>query len=115
MVLIVEDHPLVQITASVLIEDAGMATVVAADADAALDILTSRDDIHAVFTDVSMPGSMDGVALAQVVRQRWPDIQLVVTSGDQLPEDTCLPCGVAFLRKPYEYANVIGELLGDAA
>jgi CheY-like chemotaxis protein len=113
MVLIVEDHPLVQITATALIEEAGMDTMVAADADEALRILGARDDIHAVFTDVAMPGSMNGVVLAQLIRQRWPAIQLVVTSGGQLPEGVVLPRGVAFLRKPYEYANVVAELRGD--
>ena len=115
VVLIVEDHPLVQITATAWIEDAGMDTLVAADADEALAILSGRDDIHAVFTDVAMPGSMNGVELAQLVRKRWPAIQLVVTSGGLLPSGVTLPRGVPFLRKPYDYANVVDELLGDAA
>lgn len=115
VVLIVEDHPLVLITATALIEDAGMDTLVAGDADEALAILTTRDDIHAVFTDVAMPGSMDGVALAQLVRERWPGILLVVTSGGVLPDDATLPRGVPFLLKPDEYAKVVDELLGDTA
>ena len=113
IVLIVEDHPLVQITAAALIENAGMATVVAADADEALEILSGRDDIHAVFTDVTMPGSMDGIELARLVRTRWPEIALVVTSGDELSEMVRLPSGVRFLRKPYQYASVVEELLAD--
>ncbi len=113
VVLIVEDHPLILLTAAALLEDAGMDTVVAADADAALAILDARDDIHAVFTDVAMPGSMDGVALAQLIRKRWPAIQLVVTSAGQLPDDATLPRGVPFLRKPHDYAKVIDELRGD--
>ncbi len=115
VVLIVEDHPLVQITAAALIEDAGMDTLVAADADEALCILTARDDIHAVFTDVSMPGSMDGVALAHCVRERWPAIQVIVTSGGKLPTDTILPGEVSFLQKPYEFANVVNELRSPEA
>ncbi len=113
IVLIVEDHPLVQITAAALIENAGMATVVAADADEALEILSGRDDIHAVFTDVTMPGSMNGIELARLVRTRWPEIALVVTSGDELSEMVRLPSGVRFLRKPYQYASVVEELLAD--
>lgn len=113
IVLIVEDHPLVQITAAALIENAGMATVVAADADEALEILSGRDDIHAVFTDVTMPGSMDGIELARLVRTRWPEIALVVTSGDELSETVRLPSGVRFLRKPYQYGSVVEELLAD--
>jgi CheY-like chemotaxis protein len=115
VVLIVEDHPLVQITATALIEDAGMDTLVAGDADEALAILSKRDDIYAVFTDVTMPGSMDGVALALLVRERWPEIMLVVTSGGELPDDATLPRGVPFLLKPDDYAKVVDELMGYAA
>ncbi len=115
VVLIVEDHPLVQITAAALIEDAGMDTVVAADADEALGVLTARDDIHAVFTDVEMPGSMNGVALAHRVREHWPAIQVIVTSGGKLPADTILPGDVSFLQKPYEFANVVDELRSPEA
>ena len=115
VVLIVEDHPLVQVTAAALIEDAGMDTVVAADADEALGVLTVRNDIHAVFTDVEMPGSMNGVALAHRVRERWPAIQVIVTSGGKLPADTILPGDVSFLQKPYEFANVVDELRSPEA
>lgn len=113
VVLIVEDHPLVQITAAAMIENAGMAAVTAADADEALQILTQRHDIRAVFTDVTMPGSMDGIELAKQVRRRWPDIALVVTSGRAMCETRPLPSGVRFLHKPGDYAHVVGELLAD--
>ncbi len=114
VVLIVEDHPLVQITATALIEDAGMTTLVASDADEALTILSSRDDIRALFTDIDMPGSMDGLALATLVHARWPWIQLVVTSGGQPPADMALPGGVPFFQKPYDYALVVNELRAAA-
>ena len=83
IVLIVEDHLLVQITATARIEDGGLSTLVAGDADEAMAILTSRDDVAAVFTDIDMPGSMDGLALAAIIRRRWPQIQVVVTSGQR--------------------------------
>ena len=60
-----------------------------------------------------MPGSMDGIELARLVRTRWPEIALVVTSGDELSEMVRLPSGVRFLRKPYQYASVVEELLAD--
>lgn len=114
VVLIVEDHPLVQITATALIEDAGMTTLVASDADEAMAILSTRDDIRAMFTDIDMPGSMDGLALASMVRARWPEIQLVVTSGGQPPKDARLPRDVPFFQKPYDYALIVNRLRAAA-
>lgn len=115
VILIVEDHPLVQITASAMIEDAGLRTVIAGDADEAIEILSTRDDICCVFTDIEMPGSMDGLALAVLVKRRWPHIQLVVTSGGQPPHALTLPIEVSFFQKPYDYASVIEELKAIAA
>ncbi|MBD8640547.1 response regulator [Sphingomonas sp. CFBP 13733] len=109
IVLIVEDHLLVQITATARIEDAGMSTLVADDADEAMAILTSRDDVAAVFTDIDMPGSMDGLALAAIIRRRWPRIQVVVTSGQRPSKAAGLPDGVAFFQKPYDYSNLVNH------
>ncbi len=110
VVLIVEDHLLVQITATAQIEDAGMATLVANDADEALQILATRNDVRTVFTDIDMPGTMDGLALAMVVRERWPDIRVVVTSGGKPRAVDGLPDDVAFFQKPYEYSAIVDEL-----
>jgi len=110
VVLIVEDHLLVQITATAQIEDAGLATIVAGDADEALAMLSARDDIRTLFTDIDMPGSMNGAELAHVVRERWPDIRVVVTSGGKPHDRAALPDDVTFLQKPYEYACIIDEL-----
>lgn len=110
VVLIVEDHLLVQITATAQIEDAGMATLVANDADEALQILATRNDVRTVFTDIDMPGTMDGLGLAMVVRERWPDIRVVVTSGGKPRAVDRLPDDVAFFQKPYEYSAIVDEL-----
>jgi len=110
VVLIVEDHLLVQITATAQIEDAGLATIVAGDADESLAMLSARDDIRTLFTDIDMPGSMNGAELAHVVRERWPDIRVVVTSGGKPQGRAALPDDVTFLQKPYEYACIIDEL-----
>ena len=110
VVLIVEDHLLVQITATAQIEDAGMATLVANDADEAPQILATRNDVRTVFTDIDMPGTMDGLALAMVVRERWPDIRVVVTSGGKPRAVDRLPDDVAFFQKPYEYSAIVDEL-----
>lgn len=110
VVLIVEDHLLVQITATAEIEDAGLDTLVAADADEALEILESCDDVRTLFTDIDMPGSMDGLDLAQHVHERWPDIRVVVTSGRRPDGVDLLPDGVTFFQKPYEYSRIVDEL-----
>jgi CheY-like chemotaxis protein len=66
--------------------------------------------IAPVFTDVHMPGSMDGLRLARVVRNRWPPVSLIVTSGRANVQETDLPTGARFLRKPYEHAQIEAAL-----
>jgi CheY-like chemotaxis protein len=76
VVLVVEDEYLIRVSAVQMIEEAGFELLAASDADEAIRILESRNDIRAVFTDVQMPGSMDGIRLARVVRNRWPPVAL---------------------------------------
>ncbi|MDU0341930.1 response regulator [Bosea rubneri] len=107
VVLIVEDEPLLRMDAADFIEDAGFEVVEATHADEAIDILKARDDIAIVFTDIEMPGSMDGMKLAHAVRSGWPPILLVVASGRVMPREGDLPENVRYLRKPYRPAEVI--------
>jgi CheY-like chemotaxis protein len=100
-VLVVEDESLIRLSAIDMIEEAGFEAIAAADADEAIRILESRNDIRVVFTDVQMPGSMDGLRLARVVRNRWPPIALVVVSGQTQVRESDLPTGGRFLPKPY--------------
>src|ERR1700688_3962857 len=93
VILIVEDEPLVRFGAVRAIEDAGFEVIEAADADEAIRILESRSDIRVVFTDIHMPGSMDGLKLAHAVRNRWPPIKIIVTSGHDLVSEKDLPQG----------------------
>src|SRR6202041_48101 len=81
VVLAVEDEPLILMLAVDMIRDAGFEPLWASNAEEAIRILESRDDIRIVFTDINMPGSMDGIKLAQAVRGRWPPIRIIVTSG----------------------------------
>ena len=81
VVLVVEDEALLRMHATDMIEAAGYTVVEAANADEAVLILSQRMDIRIVFTDIDMPGSMDGLKLAAMVRDRWPPIELIVTSG----------------------------------
>ena len=99
--LIVEDEPFLMMHAVDVVEDAGFDTLEAANADRAVEILESRDDIRVIVTDVQMPGSMDGLKLARAVRDRWPPILIIVVSGHHRLQPGDLPDNVTFLTKPY--------------
>lgn len=110
VVLIVEDEALIRMDAVHMIEDAGFAVLEAWNADEAIRILEGRTDIQAVFTDVSMSGSMDGLKLAHTIRGRWPPIHLLVTSGLHVPNREQLPANGRFVRKPYMAEHVTSAL-----
>src|SRR5580704_11465544 len=105
-VLIVEDEPLVRLGAVRAIEDAGFRVIEAANADEAIRILENRSDIRVVFTDIHMPGSIDGLKLAHAVRNRWPPIKIIVTSGRSQVSERDLPEGGRFFAKPYEPTKI---------
>ena len=117
-VLVVEDEFLIRSVIADHLNDQGFAVFEAGNADEAIRILEARSDIHLVFTDIDMPGSMDGLKLAAYVRDRWPPIKLIVTSGHISPEESTLPKGGRFFRKPYEpqhIASAIAELIAAEA
>src|ERR1044072_6928240 len=95
VVLVVEDDPLLRMLAVEVVEEAGYTAIEARDADEAVVLLQSRADIALLFTDIDMPGSMDGLKLAHAVRNRWPPIKILVVSGKQqfqtcdLPSNSC--------------------------
>jgi CheY-like chemotaxis protein len=101
IVLVVEDELFIRMNAVQMLEDAGYATLEASNADEAILLLESRADIRAVFTDINMSGSMDGLKLAHAIRGRWPPIHLIVTSGLQMPAEAELPSKSRFIGKPY--------------
>jgi DNA-binding NtrC family response regulator len=115
IVLVVEDEPLLRLLAMDVVEDAGFEAVYAANADAAVAILETRTDIRIVFTDVDMPGSMDGIKLAAAVRGRWPPIEIIVVSGHLHVDLADLPDGSRFFSKPYNSESVIEALREMAA
>jgi CheY-like chemotaxis protein len=110
VVLIVEDEFLLRMNAAQMIGDAGFEVVEARDADEAIAILETRPDIRVVFTDIQMPGSMDGLKLARFVRGRWPPIQIVATSGFVKVGKDDLPEGSRFLPKPYRPEQIVATL-----
>jgi CheY-like chemotaxis protein len=110
VVLIVEDEFLIRMDAVDMIRSAGFDVVEAQNADEAIFILEGRPDIRVVFTDVEMPGSMDGLKLAAAIRGRWPPIKIVATSGLLRISEDDLPPGSRFLPKPYSQPQIVGTL-----
>jgi len=94
-----------------MVEDAGYEAIEASNADEALRILESRDDIRLIITDIDMPrGSVDGLKLAAAVRKRWPPIAIIVVSGHRTPSVSELPSRSAFYAKPYDESEVIAKV-----
>jgi two-component system, response regulator PdtaR len=110
VVLVVEDELLLRMMAVEVVEEAGFVALEARDADEAVALLESRSDISLLFTDIDMPGSMDGLKLAHAVRGRWPPIKILLVSGQVrlLPSD--LPSSSRFVRKPYRVGAMVEEL-----
>jgi two-component sensor histidine kinase/CheY-like chemotaxis protein len=109
-VLVVEDEMVLRMRAADIVEDAGFTPVEAVNADEALAILESRSDIAVLFTDIQMPGSMDGLKLAHAVHHRWPDIKIVLVSGQVKPSDAERPADSRFFGKPLGVEQMIAEL-----
>jgi two-component sensor histidine kinase/DNA-binding NarL/FixJ family response regulator len=109
-VLVVEDEMMLRMRAVDMIEDAGFTPVEAVNADDALAILESRSDIELLFTDIQMPGSMDGLNLAHAVHQRWPLIKIILVSGQLKLTDADKPADSRFFGKPIEVKQMIAEM-----
>jgi CheY-like chemotaxis protein len=109
-VLIVEDDFLLRMDAVDMVRNAGFEAVEAANADEAIAIIEADPTIHVVFTDVQMPGTMDGLKLARFIKDRWPPIKIVATSGRVKVSEKELPEGSVFVPKPYSPAQIIRTL-----
>jgi CheY-like chemotaxis protein len=113
VVLIVEDEPLLRVTAVDLLEDEGFATMEADCAEAALVQLEAHPEISVLFTDINMPGAYDGLELARRVHMRRPDVQLILTSGRHPPAAQDIPDDGTFVAKPYQ-ARAVAALIRAA-
>lgn len=111
-VLVVEDDALVRFDLAQTLEAAGYKTFEAGDATEAIAVLEANAEIRVIFTDIQMPGSMDGLALARYVRMRWPPTIIVVSSGRCLPAEDEMPNGAFFIEKPYA-PDALGRVLLD--
>ena len=107
IVLLVEDEVLIRWATAAVLREAGFEVLDVESADAALPILEGRSDIAVLFTDINMPGDMNGQALAYEVHRRWPTVRLLVTSGDVRTREPLLPMGSRFLAKPYSDVDLI--------
>jgi CheY-like chemotaxis protein len=110
VVLVVEDEMLLRMRAVDMVEDAGFTSVEAVNADEAVAILESRSDIALLFTDIQMPGSMDGLKLAHAVHERWPPIKIILVSGQLRPANIDIPADSRFFGKPLEAEEMIAEM-----
>jgi two-component system, response regulator PdtaR len=107
-VLVVEDETLIRELVAEELEEAGYTVVIANNAAQAIAILEARQDIHLVFTDIDMPGSMDGLKLAAAVRDRWPPVHIIITTGKVRPLE--IPANALFIPKPYVTRNVVAAM-----
>jgi two-component system, response regulator PdtaR len=107
LILVVEDEPLVRLAAVAMLEDAGFRIIEAMNGDQALELLAADSDVQLLFTDVTMPGTIDGFALARQVRHRWPHIAIMVVSAKRVSQPDRLPAGSRFEQKPYSPETLV--------
>jgi CheY-like chemotaxis protein len=110
VVLVVEDEPLLRMYAVSIVEDAGLEAIEASNADQAIAILERNANIRIIFTDIDMPGSMDGLKLAKAVRNRWPPVEIILTSGHVRVEHSDIPERGRFFPKPYNADDITHAL-----
>jgi len=111
VVLLVEDEPLVRMAAADDLQEAGFHVLEAANADVALAVLeTCSENVQVLFTDIDMPGSMNGLDLAENVQQRWPHISLLISSAYHRPNPAQLPDEGRFVPKPYCSDEIVQQI-----
>ena len=109
-VLVVEDEPITRMDVVEQLEEAGFRVFEAPDADRAIKILETNPAIRVLFTDIDMPGSMDGLKLAAAVRDSWPPIRIVVASGLRKINMDALPDNSRFFSKPYNVNEIAATM-----
>jgi CheY-like chemotaxis protein len=114
-ILVVDDEALIRMDVMYILEDAGYSVMEASSADEAIVMLERFPGIDAVLTDINMPGTMDGLELSHTIRDRWPLIGLVITSGRFAGKSAQIPAGVQFISKPYTHYEIVAALHNCAA
>lgn len=105
-VLLVEDEVLIRLMVAEELRSQGLQVLEASNADEALAILESSLPVDLLFTDVRMPGRMDGVALAKLAQARFPQLKVIIASSRQ-PEDPSRTLADAFIAKPYDLNKLV--------
>jgi two-component system, response regulator PdtaR len=108
VVLVVEDEPIIQMEAVQVIKDAGYVVLHAANTDDAMTILEERPDIRAVFTEIRVPGRLNGMDLARAIAERWPLIRLIVTSSASEVDN--FPADWRYIQKVYDGVQIVAAL-----
>lgn len=109
-VLVVEDEALLLFTIADALREDGFQVYEAVNADRAIKELVAHPDIGMLFTDINMPGSMDGLRLSATVKDRWPHVKIIVTSGKHRPAPELMPDGGVFMAKPYTSDKVVNAM-----
>lgn len=110
VVLVVEDEPIIRMNTADFCQSAGYDVLEAPNADEALSLMKVRDDIRLLMTDIDMPGSMDGLALAHHVRHAKPQLGLILASGKAFPCKQDLPAGARFFSKPFQERDILATM-----
>jgi CheY-like chemotaxis protein len=110
LALVVDDEELLRLFAAGLLEEHGFDVLGAENAAAALRVLESRHDVRLLFTDIQMPGTLNGMDLAREVHARWPSVLLVIASGQTKPSRAEIPDDGRFVGKPYDAAELFTEV-----
>jgi len=105
-VLVVEDEILTRVDAVACLREAGFDVVEAGSGAEALAVIGARDDVDLIFTDIQMPGPVDGLELARRARESDPNVRLIFTSGARRFDKDKLPGEGLFFSKPYDAENV---------
>ena len=110
LILLVEDDPIIRWASSDMLCEEGFCVIEAGDADSALLILHARSDVRVLFTDIDMPGSIDGLELAHKARKLWPELRILVTSGKRAPGQRAMPRDGRFIDKPYAREQIVRDI-----
>jgi two-component system, response regulator PdtaR len=101
VILIAEDEAFISLYLQTILSEAGYDVIAVGDADKAIAVLEARDDVRIIMTDINMPGALNGLELAAAVKDRWPPIEIIVTTGLNPPDRDQMPVGSVFIPKPY--------------
>jgi CheY-like chemotaxis protein len=109
-ILVVEDETFIRMDVVEMLRAAGFHVLEATNAYEAIQMLERNSDVRVIFTDIDMPGSMNGLKLAAAVRDRWPPVSIIATSGHFEIQAGDLPADARFIPKPYQSAQIISAI-----